>query len=49
MFAKFLLKKIDFDFATIYHTVYFLIFLKSLKFLKPTYFLKYKNNVSKYS
>ena len=28
---------------------YFLIFLMSLKFLKPRYFLKYKSNVLKYS
>ena len=28
---------------------YFLFFLKSLKFLKPRYFLKYKSNVLKYS
>ena len=28
---------------------YFLIFLKSLTFLKPRYFLKYKSNVLKYS
>ena len=27
---------------------YFLLFLKSLKFLKPRYFLKYKSNVLKY-
>ena len=49
MFAKLLLKKIDFDFVTMQHAVYFLIFLKSLKFLKPWYFLKYKSNVLKYS
>ena len=28
---------------------HFLIFLKSLKFLKPSYFLKYKSNVLKHS
>ena len=49
MFAKLLLKKIEFDFVTMQHAVYFLIFLKSLKFLKPRYFLKYNNNVLKNS
>ena len=49
MIAKLLLKKIEFDFLTMQHAAYFLIFLKSPKLLKPRYFLKYKSNVLKYS
>ena len=48
MFAKLFLKKIEFDFVTMQYTAYFLIFLKSFKFLKPGYFLKYKSNILKY-
>ena len=47
MFAKLLLKKIEFDLVTMQHAAYFLIFLKSLKFLKSRYFLKYKSNILK--
>ena len=39
MFGKVLLKKIEFDFVTMQHAAYFLIFLKSLKFLKTNVFL----------
>ena len=49
MFAKLLLKKLEFDFVAMQHAAYFLIFLKSLKFLKLKYFLKYKSNILKYS
>ena len=37
MFAKLLLKKIEFDLVTMQHAAYFLIFLKSLTFLKSRY------------
>ena len=40
---------IEFDFVTMQHAAYFLIFLKSLEFLKPKYFLKNKSNILKYS
>ena len=40
MFGKLLLNKIELDFVTMQHAAYFLIFLKSLKFLKTKVFLE---------